>query len=149
MSNPIEPRQQAEEPSLPVIFQLDDNGEATGYTLRFCSAPCRAAFRADPTNAREIEEPTADGDEAYHNQGEICTQCNEPLDLPRFCRKVAHRLTDRELATVLAALCQWQMDWEANPVELAESIHFKEQTPLTSAELDTLCDRLNTPGEVP
>ena len=52
-------------------------------------------------------------------------------------------LTDRELATVLAALRQWQMDWEANPDELADSVHFEEHTPLTSAEIDGLCERLN------
>ncbi len=52
-------------------------------------------------------------------------------------------LTDRELATVLAALRQWQMDWESNPEELADSVHFEKHKPLTSSEIDELCERLN------
>ena len=56
-------------------------------------------------------------------------------------------LSDRELATVLAALRQWQMDWETDPVELADSVHFQKVTPLTSAEIDDLCERLNCPGD--
>jgi len=52
-------------------------------------------------------------------------------------------LTDRELATVLAALRQWQMDCEANPDELSDSVHFETHQPLTSAEIDDLCERLN------
>lgn len=52
-------------------------------------------------------------------------------------------LSDRELATALAALRQWQMDWEADPVEMVESVHFQVVTPLTSKEIDDLCKRLN------
>ena len=54
------------------------------------------------------------------------------------------QLTNRKLATVLAALRQWQMDWEADPDSLADSIHFEETTPLTSPEIDELCERLNS-----
>lgn len=55
-------------------------------------------------------------------------------------------LTDRELATVLAALRQWQMDFEANPDEMADSVHFEDHEPLTSVEIDVLCERLNRKG---
>lgn len=50
--------------------------------------------------------------------------------------------SDRELATILAALRYWQQDLAANsdgPI----SEHFAETTPLTVAEIDNLCERLN------
>jgi hypothetical protein len=57
---------------------------------------------------------------------------------------MAVRLTDRELATVLAALRQWQMDWEADPTELADSPQFERGVePLNSEEIDDLCEKLN------
>lgn len=52
------------------------------------------------------------------------------------------RLTDRELATVLAALRYWQIDLDANNgVPICE--HFEDVTPLTVDEIDELCERLN------
>ena len=52
-------------------------------------------------------------------------------------------LSDRELATVLAALRYWQskLDEHLAPVDLD---HFAEVDPLTSGEIDDLCERLNT-----
>jgi hypothetical protein len=52
------------------------------------------------------------------------------------------QLTDRELATVLAALRYWQQDLAENddgPI----SDHFIDHTPLTVEEIDDLCERLN------
>ena len=49
-------------------------------------------------------------------------------------------LSERELATVLAALRVWQ----ANPVPPASvAAHFEEYSPLSAAEIDELCERLN------
>jgi hypothetical protein len=54
------------------------------------------------------------------------------------------RLTERELATVLAALRYWQQDLTENddgPISLE---HFDDRiTPLTSLEIDLLCEHLN------
>jgi hypothetical protein len=54
-------------------------------------------------------------------------------------------LTDRELATVLAALRYWQQNLANHESEsplVAE--HFDDvNTPLTVAEIDDLCERLN------
>ena len=54
-------------------------------------------------------------------------------------------LTDRKLATVLAALRYWQQnlaDHEGESPLVAE--HFDAvNTPLTVAEIDALCERLN------
>ena len=49
-------------------------------------------------------------------------------------------LSERELATVLAALRVWQADpcGSNQPSE-----HFEDDTPLSSAEIDELCERLN------
>ena len=54
-------------------------------------------------------------------------------------------LTDRELATVLAALRYWQQDLAQNEDEgpICPD-HFDEViTPLSVEEIDALCERLN------
>ena len=53
------------------------------------------------------------------------------------------KLSDRELATVLAALRYWQ-DEMAPYEDGSTSEHFQEVTPLTTKEIDDLCERLNT-----
>jgi hypothetical protein len=55
------------------------------------------------------------------------------------------QLTERELATVLAALRYWQQDLADNEDEGPISQeHFTETvTPLTVDEIDQLCERLN------
>ncbi len=50
----------------------------------------------------------------------------------------------RELATVLAALRYWQQDLEANGAPPISAEFFADCEPLTSEEIDTLCERLNT-----
>jgi hypothetical protein len=58
-------------------------------------------------------------------------------------------MTSKELATVLAALRFWQQELQDiadHPDEdnwIAESLHFQEHEPLTSEEIDDLCERLN------
>jgi len=51
------------------------------------------------------------------------------------------QLSDRELATVLAALRFWQQFLTDNGVPISE--HFADNTPLTVDEIDHLCERLN------
>ncbi|MBM4072699.1 MAG: hypothetical protein FJ271_27800 [Planctomycetes bacterium] len=51
------------------------------------------------------------------------------------------QISDRELATVLAALRYWQQDLAENDGPISE--HFAEQTPLSVEEIDDLCERLN------
>lgn len=53
-------------------------------------------------------------------------------------------VSDRELATVLAALRCFQDDLREAGEVLASMDHFQKHTPLTAAEIDALCDRLNT-----
>ncbi len=61
-----------------------------------------------------------------------------------------NELTDRELATILAALRYWQDEMsphasaDAYPEYFAGGIE-----PLTPEEIDDLCCRLNHPGERP
>jgi hypothetical protein len=51
--------------------------------------------------------------------------------------------TDRELATLLAALRLWQASQDYGE-DLAPYIgHFEEHQPLSSLEIDELCERLN------
>ena len=53
-------------------------------------------------------------------------------------------LSDCELATVLAALRQWQREFEfMDAVEVACSPHFEDHPPLGADEIDLLCERLN------
>ena len=52
------------------------------------------------------------------------------------------QLTERQLATVLAALRHWQRDLAENddgPI----SEHFIDHAPLTVEEIDDLCEQLN------
>ncbi|MCI0457788.1 MAG: hypothetical protein L0Z62_12540 [Gemmataceae bacterium] len=60
------------------------------------------------------------------------------------------QLSDRELATVLAALRFWQD--EMGPHAHAGGCypeHFEGTQPLDSREIDELCERLNVTREVP
>jgi len=52
------------------------------------------------------------------------------------------RLSDRELATVLAALRYFQQDLATND-DPPISEHFEEVTPLTPDEIDDLCEKIN------
>ena len=64
-------------------------------------------------------------------------------------------LTDRELATVLAALRHWQEDQEDFDPPLDQDpapwlgMYFAEHEPLTSRQVDALCERLNTSASEP
>ncbi len=51
------------------------------------------------------------------------------------------QVTNRELATVLAALRYWQQDPAENDGPISE--HFTEHTPLGVEEIDDLCERLS------
>jgi hypothetical protein len=55
-------------------------------------------------------------------------------------------LTDRELAMVLFALRHAQLLVDDRE-DLREQGHFTDLEPLDVAEIDDLCDRLNTPEE--
>jgi hypothetical protein len=57
--------------------------------------------------------------------------------------RMTTRLTDRELATVLAALRHWQRALARTGGEAPLPDHFaSEHTPLTAEEIDRLCERL-------
>jgi hypothetical protein len=60
------------------------------------------------------------------------------------------RVTDRELATLLAALRTWQrtVAEEKQAQELVSPSHFEDGiSPLTAEEIDELCERLNFSDE--
>ena len=59
------------------------------------------------------------------------------------------RLTPAQLATVLAALRWWQMDLKRPNFDPEDEMpdHFYGVDPLTSAEIDELCEELNCDGE--
>jgi len=56
-------------------------------------------------------------------------------------------MTKRELATVLAALRYWQQDLEASDAPPISEEFFADCEPLTSEEIDELCERLNSEPE--
>ena len=51
--------------------------------------------------------------------------------------------SDRELATMLAALRLWQASQDHGEDLTPYEGHFEEQQPLSSLEVDELCERLN------
>ena len=56
-------------------------------------------------------------------------------------------LSEREVAQVLAALRNWQLDALNEDLVEAFAGHFEEHEPLTDDEIDGLCERLNFAGE--
>jgi hypothetical protein len=62
------------------------------------------------------------------------------------------KLSNKELATVLAALRNWQEitspEGGNKPEELMPD-HFADDEPLTTDEIDELCERLNTVADGP
>jgi hypothetical protein len=54
------------------------------------------------------------------------------------------RLSDRQLATILAALRFWQQQLDESESEPPIREHFEDDiTPLTIEEIDAFCERLN------
>jgi len=57
---------------------------------------------------------------------------------------MAVKLSDRELATILAALRYWQEEMSLHPDVGDFSEHFTDEiTPATPGEIDELCEKLN------
>jgi hypothetical protein len=59
-----------------------------------------------------------------------------------LCREP--RLSERELATVLAALRHWQQAVPEKDAHAYSPLHFASVQPLSRSEIDTLCERLNS-----
>ena len=55
-------------------------------------------------------------------------------------------LTEREVAQLLAALRNWQIDSENEDLVEAFAGHFEAHAPLDHDEIDALCERLNFAG---
>ena len=55
-------------------------------------------------------------------------------------------LSERELATVLAALRFWQRAVPEKDAKAYSPLHFASCRPLSNSEIDWLCERLNTAG---
>lgn len=66
----------------PVLYELDEDNQSTGYVMRFCSDACAETFRL-----RGVAERTAPferatwGREDYCNTEEVCCECGRLLDL--------------------------------------------------------------------
>ena len=52
-------------------------------------------------------------------------------------------LSDRDVAQILAALRNWQVDGLNEDLAEAFAGHFEDHEPLTDDEIDALCERLN------
>ena len=52
-------------------------------------------------------------------------------------------LSDREIAQLLAALRNWQVDTLNEDLAEAFALHFEDHEPLSDDEIDDLCERLN------
>jgi hypothetical protein len=70
-------------------------------------------------------------------------------DLELLLTEYERRLTNRELATVLAALRFWQSRTDPKSIsyygdaERLSPLHFEDEDPLDAEEIGTLCERLN------
>jgi hypothetical protein len=61
----------------PAIFELDENGEATGQVTLFCSEKCACKFQ----NVGAIEYPSySHGKSEVTMRGLVCVECGESLD---------------------------------------------------------------------
>jgi len=56
-------------------------------------------------------------------------------------------LSDRDIATLLASLRNWQIDGLNEDLADAYCGHFEEHAPLSDDEIDELCERINFAGE--
>ena len=54
------------------------------------------------------------------------------------------KLTDRETATMLAALRHYQHNTEFDQRQEGSPEHFEDQEPLDDEEIDNLCEKINT-----
>lgn len=61
----------------------------------------------------------------------------------RFSSSRSVRLSDRDLATVLAAPRHWQRCVPEPKARESSPLHFESAERLTHAEVDALCERLN------
>jgi len=61
--------------------------------------------------------------------------------------KMQVKLSDREIATLLASLRNWQTDGLNEDLADAFCGHFEEHQPLSDDEIDELCEKLNFAGE--
>jgi predicted transcriptional regulator len=52
-------------------------------------------------------------------------------------------VSDRDIAQLLAALRNWQVDGLNEDLAEAFAGHFEDQEPLSDDEIDQLCERLN------
>lgn len=77
--------------------------------------------------------------EASRPDWEGCTLRELIDELYDLIHDVEGLFTAREIATILYALRQLQSE----PVATVFSEHFDEVSPLTHAEIDTLCERIN------
>lgn len=69
-------------------------------------------------------------------------------DVPRVKQTFGSKvlLTDRDVAQILAALRFWQsndMTSETSLSELKDAGHFEDHAPMTTDEIDALCERIN------
>lgn len=55
--------------------------------------------------------------------------------------RLNHKFSYREIATILAALRYFQAN--IDDIALLEMTHFEDVEPLTSEEIDTLCEEIN------
>ena len=61
------------QPFVPAIYEVDENGDATGVVHFFCSEDCRASHILLALNGY------VDGDDSDWIEGTVCEQCNKPL----------------------------------------------------------------------
>lgn len=61
---------------IPVLVELDDNGESTGTVLPFCSYECCKGYEGDRTNFRQSADVAAN-----FPAGTICTTCGKAITL--------------------------------------------------------------------
>jgi hypothetical protein len=58
-------------------------------------------------------------------------------------RHLTHTISDREAATILAALRNFQIDAMNEDMQAQFPDHFSDYTPLDNDEIDALCEAIN------
>ena len=116
------------------------------------AAYCRENWRDEmpddapliPSNPQEIIDTYFDADATHC---EYLTRGEHFLEIPG----IPPALTDRELATILAALRLYQYEVQRDGVEAMENMDqfSPDCRPLTDVQVDDLCAKLNLPPDAP
>lgn len=113
-----------------------------GAHCPFCQMPCIEGDAIEVDDGGAFQEIRCFNEKCQQEWTDCYTLTGIVVDGVRLEAETPPTLTPRELATVLAALRTVQQD--IHVFKWNQYKHFDEHEPLTSDEIDALCERLNS-----